>query len=271
MKPIIESLSDAAILSLMKKEERPLYRLRIKAVERPTDATMDSEDIFIDKGAAEEWALHLLQYEAFPVPPECCEYLEGGGGKIVYERVVYNLNRETRKEARIRRLLGALSEEDRGEIRAHIAKEERRALEEELTEKSREIERLQQIIKATKEEAAGAYWSWQGDGEDHLQSLTCGVMMQAEHLRLLISAAGNHVETPWIKEAFAILGISERDLEKIRGAMPTRYFRILGKASGQVIGACTDDGRPDVWGEEPGCVFEEITKEEYYGWETLSR
>ena len=38
------------------------------------------------------------------------------------------------------------------------------------------------------QKAADEYWAWQGDGEDHLESLTCPVLIPATELRNIIAA-----------------------------------------------------------------------------------
>ncbi len=35
------------------------------------------------------------------------------------------------------------------------------------------------------------YWAWQGDGEDHLESLTCPIVIQPEDLRKLLESKKN--------------------------------------------------------------------------------
>lgn len=41
---------------------------------------------------------------------------------------------------------------------------------------------LQAENKLHRQKAAGEYWAWQGDGEDHLESLTCPVLVPAQEL-----------------------------------------------------------------------------------------
>lgn len=38
-----------------------------------------------------------------------------------------------------------------------------------------------------RDKARGNYWAWQGDGTDHLESLTCPVLIAAADLRRLLS------------------------------------------------------------------------------------
>lgn len=38
-------------------------------------------------------------------------------------------------------------------------------------------------------ERKGEVWCWQGDGEDHLESLTCPVLISAEALRAALAAS----------------------------------------------------------------------------------
>lgn len=54
-----------------------------------------------------------------------------------------------------------------------------------LKEAAEEITRLKAQLSMHRAKANGEYWAWQGDGEDHLESLTCPVLIPAESLRKL--------------------------------------------------------------------------------------
>lgn len=47
--------------------------------------------------------------------------------------------------------------------------------------------RVHQRNQRMRDYAHEAYWCWQGDGEDHPESLTCPVLMSAEDLRSLLA------------------------------------------------------------------------------------
>ena len=47
---------------------------------------------------------------------------------------------------------------------------------------------LRRELRLHAQKAADEYWTWQGDGEDHLESLTCPVLIPVDKLRDIISA-----------------------------------------------------------------------------------
>lgn len=49
-----------------------------------------------------------------------------------------------------------------------------------------EIEHLRRELVAARDMLRGDYWFWQGDGEDHLESLSCPVVIRPEDLAALI-------------------------------------------------------------------------------------
>lgn len=51
-----------------------------------------------------------------------------------------------------------------------------------------QVHNLRNDLNAHAQKSAGNYWSWQGDGSDHLESLTCPVLIPADRLRALQSA-----------------------------------------------------------------------------------
>lgn len=53
----------------------------------------------------------------------------------------------------------------------------------------REIERLRTAITMHQDKARGDYWVWQGDGEDHLESLVCPVLIRPEDLIAILKTA----------------------------------------------------------------------------------
>lgn len=59
-----------------------------------------------------------------------------------------------------------------------------------LREQLRESEALadsaRRELVAHREKAHGNYWGWQGDGEDHLESLSCPVLIPAQSLREIV-------------------------------------------------------------------------------------
>jgi hypothetical protein len=67
-------------------------------------------------------------------------------------------------------------------------------------ELSKEIDRLKGELRVHRDKAKGDYWAWQGDGEDHLESLVCPVLIRPEVLSALMKkhcgACGEIVETP---------------------------------------------------------------------------
>lgn len=52
-----------------------------------------------------------------------------------------------------------------------------------------DVNRKNPEVRALREAAAGNYWSWQGDGEDHLESLVCPVLIPAPALQAIIDRA----------------------------------------------------------------------------------
>lgn len=61
-----------------------------------------------------------------------------------------------------------------------------RKLDEALAVIKREAEKLCDENAALHREWNGEVWYWQGDGEDHLESLTCPVLIEADDLRALL-------------------------------------------------------------------------------------
>lgn len=61
-----------------------------------------------------------------------------------------------------------------------------RLLDEALADVKRGAEKLADENAALHRERAGEVWYWQGDGEDHLESLTCPVLIEADDLRALL-------------------------------------------------------------------------------------
>ena len=62
----------------------------------------------------------------------------------------------------------------------------------ELTTEERTWNKLE--LLAHREKAKGNYWCWQGDGEDHLESLTCPVLVSAAQVRELLAARSKAFE-----------------------------------------------------------------------------
>ncbi len=54
-----------------------------------------------------------------------------------------------------------------------------------------ELEELRARQEQKAEIANGQYWRWQGDGDDHLESLTCPILIGANQLRDLLRARQN--------------------------------------------------------------------------------
>lgn len=50
---------------------------------------------------------------------------------------------------------------------------------------------MRREIVTLQEGAAGNYWHWQGDGEDHLESLSCPVLISADQLRAVLAEKGD--------------------------------------------------------------------------------
>lgn len=71
-------------------------------------------------------------------------------------------------------------------------------------------------------------------------------------------------EEPEVKVAITTTVTNSGEYETTCSEDPAEtYYKIIGAYSGKAIGKCTGVGIPDVMEEEPGCTFEEITKEEY--------
>jgi hypothetical protein len=49
------------------------------------------------------------------------------------------------------------------------------------------LEELTQALELLRRERNGEVWCWQGDDEDHPESLTCPVLMSAEHVRAFVA------------------------------------------------------------------------------------
>lgn len=62
-------------------------------------------------------------------------------------------------------------------------------LDEVLAEIKRKAGKLEAENEALRRERQGEIWYWQGDGEDHLESLTCPVLIEAADLRELLKEA----------------------------------------------------------------------------------
>lgn len=50
-----------------------------------------------------------------------------------------------------------------------------------------EIKTLKAELKLHRLKASGSYWAWQGDGDDHLESLVCPVIIWPDDLRKMIA------------------------------------------------------------------------------------
>lgn len=59
------------------------------------------------------------------------------------------------------------------------------ALQAEITRLQRELIDQRRVTATLRCERNGEVWIWQGDGEDHLESLTCPVLIRPEQLRAL--------------------------------------------------------------------------------------
>jgi len=55
-----------------------------------------------------------------------------------------------------------------------------------LADVKKEAAKVQNEVAALRRERDGEAWYWQGDGTDHLESLTCPVLIEAEDLRALL-------------------------------------------------------------------------------------
>jgi len=76
----------------------------------------------------------------------------------------------------------------------------------ELTARDRELENERGRRRMAEQRVSGEVWYWQGDGEDHLESLTCPVIISAEAMRAgdqeLAEARGvRRQEINWKKRA----------------------------------------------------------------------
>jgi hypothetical protein len=58
-----------------------------------------------------------------------------------------------------------------------------------LADSEREAVRLRRELSLHREKAEGNYWAWQGDGEDHLETLTCPVVIHPSELRRVAAEA----------------------------------------------------------------------------------
>ena len=56
-----------------------------------------------------------------------------------------------------------------------------------LADVKKEAAKVQNEMVALRRERDGEVWYWQGDGADHLESLTCPVLIEAEDLRKLLT------------------------------------------------------------------------------------
>ena len=62
---------------------------------------------------------------------------------------------------------------------------ERDAAQAEVEHWKTEVDRYRDEINTRHDKDKGNFWYWQGDGEDHLESLTCPVLIRAEDLRAI--------------------------------------------------------------------------------------
>jgi hypothetical protein len=91
----------------------------------------------------------------------------------------------------------------------------------------RQLAEAQARIRMMIQHQKGEYWCWQGDGEDHLESLTCPVLIQAGtlremHARIAALEAENHE----LRESLAAHGTLRPTMaelgaenERLRGAL----------------------------------------------------
>jgi len=80
------------------------------------------------------------------------------------------------------------------ELKAHFAEyqktvDEAAVLRHQLAHARDQGVRLMGMVQTLRDAAQGNYWLWQGDGEDHLESLTCPVLIAPGQLMNLIAAA----------------------------------------------------------------------------------
>ncbi len=52
----------------------------------------------------------------------------------------------------------------------------------------KERDHLLAEVSLHRDKSSGTYWAWQGQGEDHLESLVCPVLIAAADLRSLLTA-----------------------------------------------------------------------------------
>lgn len=71
-------------------------------------------------------------------------------------------------------------------------------------------ERLKQEVRLHRDKAAGDYWAWQGDGTDHLETLTCPVLISPRVLSALFSEHGRLARRTLVLERACRLAIEDR-------------------------------------------------------------
>ncbi len=76
------------------------------------------------------------------------------------------------------------------------------------------------VAKAHLDANQGNYWSWQGDGEDHLESLVCPVVIQPRVLEKII---GERVSSKIQLAHEKTLTARARDALALLGTMPTLH------------------------------------------------
>lgn len=57
-----------------------------------------------------------------------------------------------------------------------------------------EVDNERSKVKALFRERNGEVWYWQGDSEDHLESLTCPVLIEAHDLRKIVSQSSDRID-----------------------------------------------------------------------------
>ena len=110
---------------------------------------------------------------------------------------------------------------------------ERDGWKEEAGKYKRDHDEIHKLYSALTDVTAGNYWAWQGDGMDHLESLTCPVVIRPEQLREIIKAANLNSEVPRLEDelrhAREQLAAATKERDELREIVDPMVLRRSGQ------------------------------------------
>lgn len=128
------------------------------------------------------------------------------------------------------------------ELETQLAAEKARAdkADAALNEAINRADNLDRELVAHREKASGNYWAWQGDEEDHLELLSCPVVILPDALRCIV-AAKDKAEAEIVKfrsESW----ISDAEVGLFQDRMRNEIIRLTGCPQDQIDGKGSDAG-----------------------------